>query len=160
MPIEIKVTKEIGNYEPKFIGPFTTRQAIVFGSCGAAAILMYRAASTFLPSSMAWYACMLPGAVAVLFNTPFYGMRFEEFIKSVFINVFLAPTYRRYRTENTMEERIRKMSEAFDSNNQAKNINESKTTFSSILTFKKKDKPNNEGTDDKKPYKMSSKAIR
>lgn len=114
MPIEIKVTKELGNFEPKFIGPFTTRQAIIFGVCGASAVLMYKAAGNFLPKSMQWYACIPPGAVALLFNTPFYGMRFEHFLKAIFVNVFLAPTNRRYRTENTMEARIKRFSKRYD----------------------------------------------
>lgn len=114
MPIEIKVTKELGNFEPKFIGPFTTRQAIIFAACGSAAVLMYKAAGNFLPKSMQWYACIPPGAVALLFNSPFYGMRFEQFLKAIFVNVFLAPTNRRYRTENTMQAKLNRFNKDFD----------------------------------------------
>ncbi len=169
MPIEIKVTKELGNFEPKFIGPFTARQSIIFGTCGAAAIGLYKIASTFLPGSMAWYACLPPAGIALLFNTPFYGMRFEQFLQSIFVNVFLAPTNRRYRSENTMEARITKMNKALDGHTDPdpESSDESKPELHHSpfhlkrATNKSKAEKVNTAPDQKgKGYKMSSKAIR
>jgi len=112
MSIEIKVTKEIGNYEPKFIGPLTLRQTIVFGLAGSAAILLYRGALLVFPKTIAGYFCFLPAGIGLLFCSNPYGMRFEKFIQTIFVNMFLAPTHRRYRTESTMEARIQKLDAA------------------------------------------------
>ena len=79
MPIEIKVTKEIGNYEPKFIGPFTTRQCVTFGLGAIFAVLIYNTAAKFLPKPIPGYLCLIPAGVAVLFNWKPYGMKFEKF---------------------------------------------------------------------------------
>lgn len=112
MPIEIKITKEIGNYEPKFIGPLTARQFLVFGIAGVSAVFLYKAARTVAPQSIAGYVCLLPAGLGLLFCSNPYGMRFEKFVQSIFVNMFLAPSHRRYRTENSVEALINSLTEA------------------------------------------------
>ncbi len=178
MPIEIKVTKEIGNYEPKFIGPFTARQFLVFGIAGVCAVFLYKSARTIAPKSIAGYICLLPAAVALLFNWKPYGMKFEKFVQSIFVNMFLAPMHRRYRTENTMEETITKLAEAELAREAAANEPRKKERFkppwkkavgnNSTASEEKKSPSKSKPLSDKKSdtkaksksYKMSSKAIR
>ena len=70
--IEVRVTSELSGYEPKIIGPFTGRQLV----CVA-----------FIGWLFGWYEP--------------YGMKTEKFLKSIFITRILAPSIRRYKTENT-----------------------------------------------------------
>lgn len=171
MPIEIKVTKEIGNYEPKFVGPLTLRQFVTFALAGATAMFLYKTARVYLPKSAATYICAIPAGIAGLLNLKPYGMRPEKFLQAIFVNMFLAPSHRRYRTENTMEERISKMQRAYDeletsnkeANEQHKHgkllpgiskISQTASKKKSIKAVKKSKAVM------KKGYKMSPKAIR
>lgn len=109
MSIEIKIPKEITQYEAKFVGPFTLRQTVCVGICMPTCIGIYNGLSPLLGSNTAGYFCILPAGAAFLFGwyKP-YGMKFEQFVRSAFINNVLAPNKRKYRTEN-LYDNIHKM---------------------------------------------------
>lgn len=140
MAIEIKITKELGNYEPKFIGPLTLRQVICLIIAFPAAYGTYRGLSPIISSDIAGIFCMLIGAIPCLFGwVKPYGMHTEKFLKSIFVNVILAPQKRKYKTVNTLEKIIK-----YEENLEKKEESENKR--------KKKDKTER--------YHLSPKAIK
>ena len=104
--IELEIPKDIRAYEAKLIGPFTTRQ--LFCAIGGALGFYgsYKAAAAVLgeDSSLIW---LFPIIVAIPFAligwVKLYGLTFEKFAKSVFVSMFLAPTKRLYKIENTFD---------------------------------------------------------
>lgn len=105
MAIEREIPKDITKYEPKLIGPFTTRQ-VVFGipglAIGAGSYFMFR---PILPDSINTF-------LAILLALPFllcacvkvYGVPFEKFASIVFVSQVLAPTHRKYQSENLYDD--------------------------------------------------------
>ena len=110
--IEIRITKEIGNFEPKFLGPFTMRQIVCLGIGLPICYFIYQTTAPYLPSDFAGFLCAIPAGIAALFGwcKP-YGMKTEKFIKSIAVNILMAPTHRRYKTKNTHETMLRMMEE-------------------------------------------------
>lgn len=101
MAIEIKIPKEINRYEAKFIGPFTMRQSIALVIALPICVVIYNFARKYMPMDVACVFCFIPGGVAALFGwVKPYGMHFEKFLQSVFISSFVAPSKRKYCTEN------------------------------------------------------------
>lgn len=94
--IQRKIPRDIGSYEPKTWGPFTTRQAI----CLVPAAILDIALYSFFKEIPGYYY------ILVLVSLPFlllgwvkpYGLPFEKFLKVTFINNFLAPKTRKYKT--------------------------------------------------------------
>lgn len=112
MAIEIKIPKEINKYEAKFIGPFTMRQSVCLFIALPACVLFYNLLKPYAPVDVVGFVCLVPASIAYLFGwfKP-YGMKFEKFIQSVFISSFIAPSKRKYCTENfyaNIAEEIRK----------------------------------------------------
>jgi hypothetical protein len=107
--VEIRITKEIGNYDPKFLGPFTLRQTICVVIAAPICYFIYNTFSPVMTPDAAGFFCAIPGAIAALFGwiRP-YGMRTEKFIQSVFINMVIAPSHRKYKTVNEHEELLKK----------------------------------------------------
>lgn len=102
--IEIRVTKELGNYEPKLVGPLTIRQVICLIIGLPCCYLIYRVLSPVMTKDIAGFFCMIPAAVAGAFGwAKPYGMKTEKFIKATFVNMVLAPSNRRYKTKNVHE---------------------------------------------------------
>lgn len=101
MSIEIKIPKEINKYEAKFIGPFTLRQSVALVVALPVSVILYNLLRQYAPMELASIVCLVPAAAAYLFGwfKP-YGMKFEEFLRSVFISSFVAPSKRKYKTEN------------------------------------------------------------
>ena len=97
---EIKIPKDITKVETKFIGPFTGRQSFCLAGAAVTSILLYNIFEAFLPST-GFYACVLAAIPfgAVGWFKP-YGEPFEKFIGSYIRNVFLAPSKRKYETNN------------------------------------------------------------
>lgn len=104
MSIEIHINKDIGSYEPKLIGPLTARQTLCVAIGAPFAWFIYKTASPVLTPDVATYLLAFPAIFVFAFGwlKP-YGMRLEKFIQSVFINMFLAPTNRAYKTVNVHE---------------------------------------------------------
>ena len=102
--VEMRITKEIGNYKPRVVGPLTFRQLICVGIAAPFCYFIYKYLSPHVTRDLAGFFCILPAAVAALFGWYHpYGMNTEEFIRSVFVNIFLAPSHRKYKTENQFE---------------------------------------------------------
>ena len=99
--IEVKIPKEINKYEAKFIGPFTMRQSVALGIALPTCVIMYNVLSQYLAREAVVFALLFPAGFAALFGwVKPYGMKFEEFMRSVFISAFVAPSKRKYVTEN------------------------------------------------------------
>ena len=105
--IDIRVTKELGNYDPKFLGPFTLRQSICLAIAAPICYYIYQAATPIFSSDVAGFFCFIPGAIAALFGwvRP-YGMRTEQFLRSIFITSVIAPSHRKYKSSNTHEQML------------------------------------------------------
>lgn len=103
--IEIRVNKDVGSYEAKLIGPFTARQTVCVCIAAPFCWFIYHIASPVVSSDVAGFFMALPAAVAWLFGwTKPYGMRAEKFLQSVWVNMVLAPTHRKYKTVNIHEQ--------------------------------------------------------
>ena len=101
MSIEIKIPKEIRKYEAKAVGPFTLRQLICLLICVPVCVGLYILVKPYVGVDVAGFIVFPPAAVGWLFGwcKP-YGMKFEKYMKTMFINSFLAPKKRVYKTEN------------------------------------------------------------
>lgn len=101
MSIEMKIPKEINKYEAKFIGPFTLRQTVCLGICLPVGVGLFILSKPYIGSDLAGFLVVPPAAIGYLFGwyKP-YGMKFEKYLKTAFINSFVAPSKRLYKTEN------------------------------------------------------------
>lgn len=99
MSIEIKINKDVGSYEAKFIGPFTKRQDICIALAAPACWWIYFGLAPVISKDVAGFLVFIPAVLAALFGwiKP-YGMPMERFLRSVFISMFLAPAHRKYKT--------------------------------------------------------------
>jgi hypothetical protein len=99
--IEVSIPKDLDHYEAKFVGPFTVRQTVCLVAAVPSCILLYNLAAAKIGTDVAGFLCLIPGAIAFLFGwyKP-YGMKFEVFVRSVFVTTVLAPSKRKYKTEN------------------------------------------------------------
>lgn len=98
--IERPIPRDIQSYEPKLIGPFTTRQVI----CGIPGFGLAIGAYFLLRGAIGDAALL----VSLLIAAPFmlcgwykpYGIPFDKYAKTVFVSMLLAPNKRKYKTEN------------------------------------------------------------
>lgn len=99
--IEIKIPKEVTKYETKLVGPFTARQCISLVVFVPIIIVVYNVGKQYLGSEIAPYLCFPFGGLAAGFGwiKP-YGLKFEDFLRSVFLRAFLAPTKRVQKSDN------------------------------------------------------------
>lgn len=102
--IEIRITKEISDYEPKLLGPLTLRQSACVAAGAPFCYLIVRYLGPILTTEVAMFFCFIPAGIAYAFGwaRP-YGMKMEQFLRSVFVNRFLAPTHRKYKCRNVQE---------------------------------------------------------
>ena len=105
--IEIVIPKDIRKYEAKLIGPFTTRQ-VIFGSAAIITdLVVYKLSVGFIGSSSAFYLCFAIALPFILMMQKIYGMWPEQFLKSTFVSMFLAPKHRLYKIRNVYTKRSR-----------------------------------------------------
>lgn len=104
--VEVHVPKEINQYESKLLGPLTSRQLIVCLIFGPIIVFFFNLVYQNTNSIETAVPVILPFAViAGLFGwVKPYGMKFEVFLRSVFINVVIAPSKRLYVTNNYHEQ--------------------------------------------------------
>lgn len=102
--IEIRITKEISDYEPKLLGPLTLRQSACVAAGAPLCYIIIRYLGPILTTEVAMFFCFIPAGIAYAFGwaRP-YGMKMEQFLRSVFVNRFLAPSHRRYKCQNVHE---------------------------------------------------------
>lgn len=121
--IEIRINKDVGSYEAKFIGPLTMRQTICVCIAAPIAYFLYRTLSPLFPD-LAGFFVAIPAGIAWLFGwTKPYGMRCEKFIQSIFVNMFLAPSHRKYKTVNAHEKALAELAQKEEAANAAANQN-------------------------------------
>lgn len=102
--IEIRVTKDLGDYDPKVAGPFNLRQLICLVIGSPICYVILRFLSPILTIDIAAFFCIIPAGLAYAFGwAKPYGMKMEKFLGSIFVNRILAPAVRRYKTENATE---------------------------------------------------------
>lgn len=102
--IEIRITKEIQEFEPKVIWGLTLRQLILVGAGAPVVYWIITTLSPIFTMDVAVFFCAPIAIVAYAFGwAKPYGMKMEKFIQSVFINRVLAPVNRKYKTENQHE---------------------------------------------------------
>lgn len=100
MAISRKTQKDIGQYEPKFIGPFTGRQSAAVGIGGALCF-----ATCYVLKQMNLDA-MTMFMICALIVIPFfvfgwvkpYGLKVEDFIKEYYHYHYISPHIRPYET--------------------------------------------------------------
>jgi len=112
--IEIRINKDIGSYQAKFIGPFTLRQTVCVALAAPVCIFLYSRVGKFLPSTdIAGFLSAIPAAIAWLFGwcKP-YGLPMEKFLKSIYVSMVLAPSHRKYKTVNRHEAALRLLAQA------------------------------------------------
>lgn len=111
--LEIRVTKEIRDFEPKVIGPFTFRQLICLGIGSPIVYFILKYFSPIVTVDIAAFFCFPVAALAYLIGwyEP-YGMKTEKFIRSIFVNRILAPSHRKYKTVNAHELLFKELSDA------------------------------------------------
>lgn len=104
MAIEIRINKDVGSYQAKFMGPFTMRQTVCVAIAAPFCWGIYFGLSPILTTDIAGFLVFIPATIAAMFGwlKPF-GMPMERFLKSVFITMFLAPACRKYVTVNRHE---------------------------------------------------------
>lgn len=111
--IEIKIPKEINRYEARFIGPFSLRQFICLLLGLPACVGLFLLLKPYVGPDLAGFFLVIPGGIAWLFGwyKP-YGMKFEKYMQTVFVNSFLAPSKRVYKTENYYEGLLKEIKKA------------------------------------------------
>ena len=148
--IEVKIPKELDQYEAKFVGSLTLRQTVCVLCAFPVGIFLFNLTKPYVGVDTAGFLCLIPAVVAYLFGwkKP-YGMKFEVFLRSVFITTVLAPSKRKYKTENYFKTL---MLEAFEDEDD---------DFSVDGNAKNKKKKNKKGksSSGKSNYKPSDKAI-
>ena len=93
--LQTTIPKDIRKYEAKLVGPFSTRQTILFV---IACVIAYITQGLFKNT----IACFIAASPAIAFGwVKVYGQSLEQFIKSAFISNFVAPNKRKYKTVNT-----------------------------------------------------------
>lgn len=102
--IEIEVPRDVGKYEAKLVGAFTTRQIACFVAACAINIPLFLILREIVPQDVATIVILLIALPFVLVGwiKP-YGMKFEQFAKTAFISNVLAPKRRKYITLNNYD---------------------------------------------------------
>ena len=108
--IERYITKDVGSFQTKFLGPFTFRQTVCLTLSAPICWSIYKYLSPVLSTDLTGFLIFIPASIAVAVGwlRP-YGMPVEKFLKSVIISMVLAPRDRKYRTVNQHELRIQQM---------------------------------------------------
>lgn len=98
--------KDVGHFESKLIGPFTTRQTIFIGIAAAIDILVYNIIKVVGVDTA---NCIV---ICALIDIPFilcayvkpYGMKMEEFIEQYYIYKICAPAIRYVETHTWLDD--------------------------------------------------------
>lgn len=103
--IEIEMSKDIHDYEPRVVGMFTVRQIVCLCISAAYAVPLFMI--------LGWFGLSMTtrATIAILLAAPgiacgyvkLYGMPLEKFFVSCVLPQLLFPTKRKYVTENTLD---------------------------------------------------------
>ena len=101
--IEVEMTKDIRNYEPKLFGVVTVRQII----CLTIGVVLALPLIFFLPIediTTKVMVAMIPLVPMIMFGwIKVYGMKLEKFLWQAIRSLVLTPSKRKYKTESTMD---------------------------------------------------------
>lgn len=106
--IEVQMSKDIRDYEPKVMGPFTRRQLICVGIGCAVGIPIGLSLpfSELLFKVIAAVCIVVP--IAMCGWVSLYGMHLEQFALYIIRHKYLTPTVRKYRTTGQLCDEIAK----------------------------------------------------
>ncbi len=103
--IEIEIPKDLKDFEPKVIGPFTVRQLVCTVSIVGIMLVGYNVLKMFFDNGLKvvipLILCLIP--ILIGWYKP-YGMRFEKYAISQLYTVIIPPKKRLYKVENTYEQ--------------------------------------------------------
>lgn len=137
MAVSRKTQKDVGNYEPKLIGPFTTRQTIFIGIGAVIDVLLG------VTLEAIGVDFMTIAALCIVIIIPFvllgylhpYGMKAEQFLIQYYIYHIAAPGVRKYETKTGLDNmKYKTLQDELDAEKSSK-----KTSKKSAKTTHKKD---------------------
>ena len=96
--IEVEMTKDIKEYDPKIIGPFSMRQIglIILGLCYAVPLAIFLPFDITTNLIIATIA-MTPVIICAFVNV--YGMHAEQFFVQILRSTIIYPRKRRYKVD-------------------------------------------------------------
>lgn len=99
--IEIEIPKDLRDYEPKQLGPFTTRQAIGVGLATVTMLIGFFTLKNIFDNGLNVIIPMGLASIFILFGywKP-YGMPFEKYVISQIVTVIIPPKKRKYKIDN------------------------------------------------------------
>lgn len=98
--IEVKIPKEVRS-DTRFISMFTFRQCVCIACVAPICYFIYTHFKDKYSIDMLMAMCGIPGVIAWAFGwLNIYGMKLEQFIGTAFVLTVLAPTKRKYMTDN------------------------------------------------------------
>ena len=97
--LEIEMSRDIKDFQPKIIGPFTLRQIACVGISFAYGIPMYKLLpGDIVTKMMIVLFAMLPVLICGWLKV--YDEPFEKFLKIIILNKFVKPVNRKYKVKN------------------------------------------------------------
>lgn len=101
--VTIQIPKDIREYEPKFMGPFSFRQAVSVALAAGIEFLGYQFQLYVLKLPVASY--IPPMFIAFIplffgFGEAAFHMKPEVYLRTVFLNMTVIPKFRPYKTHN------------------------------------------------------------
>lgn len=132
MAVTRKTQKDIGNYEPKFIGPFTIRVfcftvvGVLIGGIVGFFIYSYSLgeADTI---TIAVFPVIIAAAFALFGKAKPYGMKAEDYLKQTYLYRIQSPPVRAYKTETVLDHiKLPEENEETDKENSSKKKTQSK----------------------------------
>lgn len=105
MAVSRKTQKDVGNYEAKFIGPFSARETVFLGIgiviSAIIGVFLEVMGTDFMTIAVAVLIIMSP--FVWLAKAKPYGMRAEIFLKEYYVYHILSPDCRPYKTETGLD---------------------------------------------------------
>ena len=100
--IEIEMSRDIREFEPKIIGPLSIRQLITIGIAVIVAVPIIK----FAPIEITYrvlLAMFIAGPIGVCGFIKMYGDYLDVFLLKILVPFYMRPPKRPYKTENTFE---------------------------------------------------------
>ncbi len=106
--IEIEMSKDIREYEPKVIGIFTKRQLVCVAIGAACGLLVATRLPVIDPIINVLAAVIVAMPASICGWIDLYGMHLETYVLYVIQNNFLTPNKRKYKSESLFYESLKK----------------------------------------------------
>lgn len=137
--MQVKIYKELTNFAPKVIGPFTLRQFAALLVCLPLGYISYTTLAPYVGSDMAGLSVVIPGVAAFLIGwTRPYGMTIEKFLGMYIRTRLLAPSKRKYIAHNPIVESIDDANAAWEREHRVPESDVKKKTKRGFFNKKKK----------------------